>query len=172
MLEAWLRVLLALKPKPLLSTGDQALMLSVHLAACAGTATASMAPASSHGERRRGTTSDMSPMGLSSGFDDACAAHDSQRPSAANGGIHGASASPVMPPERPGTIKTAFNGAALPVLLAAPFALPVPIMNASQKIALVTGATRGIGFETCRQLAQAGALVLLAGRSAAGAAKA
>ncbi|SEM54149.1 Short-chain dehydrogenase [Pseudoxanthomonas sp. GM95] len=38
-------------------------------------------------------------------------------------------------------------------------------MNTSQKIALVTGATRGIGLETCRQLAKAGALVLLAGRS-------
>lgn len=45
-------------------------------------------------------------------------------------------------------------------------------MNASPTIALVTGATRGIGLETCRQLAQAGVLVLLAGRSAAGAAKA
>jgi NAD(P)-dependent dehydrogenase (short-subunit alcohol dehydrogenase family) len=35
------------------------------------------------------------------------------------------------------------------------------------KIALVTGATRGIGFETARQLAVAGAHVLLAGRDRA-----
>lgn len=45
-------------------------------------------------------------------------------------------------------------------------------MTSTQKIALVTGATRGIGLETCRQLAKAGALVLLAGRNATGAAKA
>jgi len=45
-------------------------------------------------------------------------------------------------------------------------------MNTYQKIALVTGATRGIGLETCRQLAQAGVHVLLAGRSLASAAKA
>lgn len=41
-----------------------------------------------------------------------------------------------------------------------------------QKIALVTGATRGIGLETSRQLAQAGILVLLAGRSLASATQA
>ncbi|MDF3983278.1 SDR family oxidoreductase [Luteibacter sp. PPL201] len=39
-------------------------------------------------------------------------------------------------------------------------------MTTSQKIALVTGATRGIGTETVRQLAQAGVLTLLAGRDA------
>lgn len=41
-------------------------------------------------------------------------------------------------------------------------------MNAtSQRIALVTGATRGIGLETVRQLATAGVHVLLAGRDRA-----
>ncbi|HVI53680.1 MAG TPA: SDR family oxidoreductase [Luteibacter sp.] len=39
-------------------------------------------------------------------------------------------------------------------------------MNATQKVALVTGATRGIGLETVRQLAQTGVTTLLAGRDA------
>jgi NAD(P)-dependent dehydrogenase (short-subunit alcohol dehydrogenase family) len=39
-----------------------------------------------------------------------------------------------------------------------------PKSKPASKIALVTGATRGIGFETARQLAAAGVHVLLAGR--------
>ena len=45
-------------------------------------------------------------------------------------------------------------------------------MTTYQKIALITGSTRGIGLETCRQLAKAGVRVLLAGRSLASASKA
>lgn len=40
-------------------------------------------------------------------------------------------------------------------------------MNATQKVALVTGATRGIGQETVRQLAEVGVTTLLAGRDPA-----
>jgi NAD(P)-dependent dehydrogenase (short-subunit alcohol dehydrogenase family) len=40
-------------------------------------------------------------------------------------------------------------------------------MNSNSKIALVTGATRGIGRETVRQLAEAGVHTLLAGRDPA-----
>ena len=42
-------------------------------------------------------------------------------------------------------------------------------MSTQEKIALVTGATRGIGLETVRQLAAAGVHTLLAGRSRQGA---
>jgi NAD(P)-dependent dehydrogenase (short-subunit alcohol dehydrogenase family) len=45
-------------------------------------------------------------------------------------------------------------------------------MTTYQKIALVTGATRGIGLETARQLADSGVRVLLAGRNLAAATKA
>jgi len=53
--------------------------------------------------------------------------------------------------------------------------MTTPLSHTAQpntKIALVTGATRGIGLETCRQLAQAGVHVLLAGRSIASATQA
>ena len=39
--------------------------------------------------------------------------------------------------------------------------------SAEGKIAVVTGATRGMGFDTCRQLARRGARVVLTGRDGA-----
>ena len=38
-------------------------------------------------------------------------------------------------------------------------------MTAEKKIALVTGGNRGLGFETCRQLAQSGLIVVLSARN-------
>ena len=38
-------------------------------------------------------------------------------------------------------------------------------MTAEKKIALVTGGNRGLGFETCRQLAQSGLIVILSARN-------
>ena len=40
-------------------------------------------------------------------------------------------------------------------------------MNAAQRVAVVTGGNRGIGFEVCRQLARAGLRVVLTGRDLA-----
>ncbi|MCO6411590.1 MAG: SDR family NAD(P)-dependent oxidoreductase, partial [Thiogranum sp.] len=37
-------------------------------------------------------------------------------------------------------------------------------MNRDKKIAVVTGANRGLGLETCRQLAQSGLKVILTSR--------
>jgi NAD(P)-dependent dehydrogenase (short-subunit alcohol dehydrogenase family) len=37
-------------------------------------------------------------------------------------------------------------------------------MTTEKKIALVTGGNRGLGFETCRQLAQLGLTVILSAR--------
>jgi NAD(P)-dependent dehydrogenase (short-subunit alcohol dehydrogenase family) len=41
-------------------------------------------------------------------------------------------------------------------------------ISKSQKVAFITGANRGIGFETARQLAQLGVLPIIGSRTAAG----
>lgn len=64
------------------------------------------------------------------------------------------------------------HGRATPAPSALPPIQESPMNQAQEKIALVTGATRGIGLETVRQLAQEGVRTLLAGRDGERTAKA